>query len=301
MPAHAAGKEVSQALQTQVMPFLRRLLVNVHAGQSRVRNQGAGVHASPWWGGAGSEFADHRPYQAGDDLRQVNARLWARLGKPMVRQFQQEQARSFLVVADRSASMSLGVPRKWDRAWPVAGAVICAAAGNHDACAVLVANESGVTSIKQPPLATVEALANTQLAGTTNLAATASAILASRLNANTEVIWVSDFLDRAGIEPALEKLRHARCTPLLVCTQAVRQDEVLGESGELVTLRDVETAETTIVALTRERLQHHEAATAAYYETLTRFCARTRVPLLRVGTHFEIDARRVLRTTGLRL
>ncbi|MDX2022704.1 MAG: DUF58 domain-containing protein [Deltaproteobacteria bacterium] len=302
MTAHAAGDDVSRALQAQVMPFLRRLLVNAPAGRSRVQNDGIGVHLSPRIGGTGSEFADHRPYQAGDDLRQVNARLWARLGRPMVRQYQQERARSFLVVVDRSASMSLGVPRKWDQAWPLASAVVCAAAGNHDAFAVLVANEDSATVIKNNPLATAETLATTDIGGRTNLAATASAIVASRFDANTEVVWVSDFLDRAGIEPALARLRRVRCTPLLVCTPdvAVSAGAKPRTAGELVRLRDVETGEIAFVPMTSERLRHHAATLAAYYGTLARFCAHTRVPFLRAGARFEINAHHLLRAAGLR-
>ena len=300
--AGAGGQQASQALQARLLPFFRRLLAGTQGGHTRAQAV-LGAHLSNTRSGAGSEFADHRPYHPGDDLRHVNARLWARLGKPMVRQYQQEQARSFLLVVDRSASMSLGAPRTWDSAWPLAASVLCAAAGNHDTWRVLLANDTTSLLAPSAPLTAVAALAATEPRGATDLAGTSSAILASRVSANTEVVWVSDFLDRAGVEPSLEQLRRARCTPLLVCTRPANEAAV-PRTSELVRLRDVETTDTITVPLTRERLAQSKAAQLAYYKALERLCGRTGVPFMHVmpdiHASLEVDAQRVLRATGLR-
>jgi uncharacterized protein (DUF58 family) len=63
-----------------------------------------GLHASPRRGFS-VEFAEHRPYQPGDDLRYLDWRVAARSDRWLVKQYEEEtNLRAFLVV-DASASM----------------------------------------------------------------------------------------------------------------------------------------------------------------------------------------------------
>ncbi len=57
--------------------------------------------------GRGEEFYDHRPYVAGDDLRLLDWRATARLGRPIVRRRNAEREARFWLWIDGSASMSL--------------------------------------------------------------------------------------------------------------------------------------------------------------------------------------------------
>ena len=60
--------------------------------------------------GAGMEFADHRDYAAGDDLRYLDWNLYGRLGRLALRLFQEEEDLLIEVLVDASASMSVGTP-----------------------------------------------------------------------------------------------------------------------------------------------------------------------------------------------
>jgi uncharacterized protein (DUF58 family) len=69
----------------------------------RVRQRGD-YHAS--LKGRGMEYAESRPYQAGDDVRALDWRLTARLGKPHTKLFQEEQERPVYLCVDARAVMA---------------------------------------------------------------------------------------------------------------------------------------------------------------------------------------------------
>lgn len=55
--------------------------------------------------GPGMEFADHRAYQPGDDLRHLDPHLFARLGESHVRQYEVHRQLPVAVILDHSRSM----------------------------------------------------------------------------------------------------------------------------------------------------------------------------------------------------
>lgn len=64
----------------------------------------AGQHRSPYRG-SGDDFARHRPYQQGDDIRHVDWKLFGRTDRLYIREYREESnLRAFLVV-DSSLSM----------------------------------------------------------------------------------------------------------------------------------------------------------------------------------------------------
>ena len=65
----------------------------------------AGLHRSPFRGFS-VEFAEHRPYQAGDELRYVDWRMLARSDRLFVKQYEQETNLRSMLVLDASASMN---------------------------------------------------------------------------------------------------------------------------------------------------------------------------------------------------
>ncbi|MDH5644336.1 MAG: DUF58 domain-containing protein [Gemmatimonadota bacterium] len=63
-----------------------------------------GLHRSPFRGFS-VEFAEHRAYQAGDELRYVDWRMLARSDRLFVKQYEEETNLRAMVVVDASASM----------------------------------------------------------------------------------------------------------------------------------------------------------------------------------------------------
>src|SRR5688500_6745787 len=65
----------------------------------------SGLHRSPRKGFS-VEFAEHRPYQPGDDLRYVDWRIAARIDRWVVKQYEEETNLRATIVLDVSASMA---------------------------------------------------------------------------------------------------------------------------------------------------------------------------------------------------
>jgi uncharacterized protein (DUF58 family) len=63
-----------------------------------------GLHRSPHLGSS-TDFAEHRAYMPGDDIRRIDWRLWARTDRFFVKEFEAETNTNFLAVIDVSPSM----------------------------------------------------------------------------------------------------------------------------------------------------------------------------------------------------
>src|ERR671914_2988507 len=64
-----------------------------------------GLHRSPYFG-ASVDFAEHRGYVPGDDIRRVDWRLYARTDRYYVKQYEADTDTNFTVLFDVSRSMS---------------------------------------------------------------------------------------------------------------------------------------------------------------------------------------------------
>lgn len=96
-------------LPSAVLQKLGRTRLNVHGVGA---STGIGERRSKVLG-SGMEFADHRPYQAGDDLRHLDPHLHARLGQPFIRQYFTGQQLAVTILLDASRSMAYGEPAKF--------------------------------------------------------------------------------------------------------------------------------------------------------------------------------------------
>lgn len=66
-----------------------------------------GLHKSPAYG-TSVDFAEHRGYVPGDDIRRVDWRVYARTDKYYVKEFEADSNSNFVVLLDVSASMAYG-------------------------------------------------------------------------------------------------------------------------------------------------------------------------------------------------
>ena len=92
----------------QLMPFELRAKMIVEGVMS-------GTHRSPYQGMA-VEFAEHRQYATGDDLKHLDWKVYGRSDKLYVKRYQQETNLDVILMIDASASMrygSLDVKTKW--------------------------------------------------------------------------------------------------------------------------------------------------------------------------------------------
>ena len=69
-----------------------------------------GLHRAPFFG-ASIDFAEHRGYVAGDDIRRVDWRLYARTDRYYVKQYEADTNTNTTVLLDVSKSMSFEIGR----------------------------------------------------------------------------------------------------------------------------------------------------------------------------------------------
>lgn len=178
-----------------------------------------GLHRSPHRGFS-VEFAEHRPYQPGDDLRFVDWRMFARSDRYYVKQFEEETDLRATLLLDTSASMAWssdergGLPPKLWYALQLTAALALLLVRQGDAVGltafdrevrVRVAPRGGRAHWHQ----LVRTLESLEPGGETD-AASPLMDVAARARGRGLVLLVSDLLvDPDGTRQALRRLRHA--------------------------------------------------------------------------------------------
>jgi uncharacterized protein (DUF58 family) len=102
--------------------FIRELEVLKRHLDLQVRSGQAGDRAARRRGSS-TEFADHRNYVPGDDLRRLDWFAFGRTGTPVLKQYRAEEDACVRVLVDHSASMGLGTPPKLSAAKRLTGAL----------------------------------------------------------------------------------------------------------------------------------------------------------------------------------
>ena len=178
----------------------------------------SGMHRSPHHG-VSIEFADHRVYTQGDDLRHVDWRVYGRTDKYYIKEYEQETNLELMLVVDCSESMSYGSAAdglvKHGYATALAAAISYLALQQRDSVGLTLFDE-GITRFIRPSGSTQQwRLLVQELAGQTGRAKTSLervlTELAERLRRRTLIILISDlFDDREGIVRGLRLLRYHR-------------------------------------------------------------------------------------------
>ena len=103
----------------------------------------SGMHKSPYHGQS-VEFAEHREYAPGDDLRHVDWKVWAKQDRYYVKQFEEETNLRATLLVDVSASMQYGSGplNKYEYACTVAVSLAYLALRQQDAIGCLAFDET---------------------------------------------------------------------------------------------------------------------------------------------------------------
>jgi uncharacterized protein (DUF58 family) len=96
----------------------------------QARSQMAGEYLSRSKG-RGMEFAESRPYEPGDDVRNLNWRVMARTGKPFTKLFREERERPVFVWVDLRDRMFFGTRGKYKAVAAARAAALIAWAANQ--------------------------------------------------------------------------------------------------------------------------------------------------------------------------
>jgi uncharacterized protein (DUF58 family) len=120
-----AGPTIAELIPPQVRARLKDLRL---VSRRAVGLQGVGVHHSRSRG-AGLEFAQYRAYEPGDELRQVDWKLYARSDRFFVREAERESPLAVWLLVDATASMAQEDAARpgWSRLSAAKGLAACIA------------------------------------------------------------------------------------------------------------------------------------------------------------------------------
>lgn len=159
--------------------------------------------------GRGMEFAEVRPYQAGDDIRTIDWRVTARMQAPYTKLFQEEHERPVFVMVDQRSPMFFGSKTAFKSVYAaqLAAAVGWIAQANNDRVGALVFGDTTQNDIrprrgKHAVLDLINQLVNyNQKLTAPNLTSGSNTLLemlkdtARVAKPGSMVVLISDFLD----------------------------------------------------------------------------------------------------------
>ena len=221
-----AGQNEDRLTDRKYVAFdvLNRIASLEMRARNLVEGTMAGLQRSPYLG-VSSEFAQHRAYVPGDDVRHIDWKVYGRTERYYVRQFQEETNFVVTLVIDCSESMRYlsGATSKLDHACLIAASLSYLALRQSDAVSIAMFDESltsylpprtslGSLGLVASNLETIRAEKGTKLVS-------AVSILCKMLIRRGIVVVLSDLLDvsegddgedESSLVHAIQQLRHHR-------------------------------------------------------------------------------------------
>ena len=207
-----------------------------------------GLHRSPYHGFS-VEFAEHRQYRPGDEIRHLDWKVFGRSEKYYIKQYEEETNLRSMIIVDSSASMkyaSKGNISKFEYATYLSAALAYMLMNQRDSVGLSLYD----TEIKSffPPSSKRSYLNQLLMALDTtvpsNLTGTAVALneIAERIRRRGLVVVISDFFDDiSSVVKALSHFRHKNHD--VIVFQLLDPRETDFKFGPAATIVDMETAE----------------------------------------------------------
>jgi uncharacterized protein (DUF58 family) len=243
----------------------RKILQGKLHGERRSKRRGQSV-----------EFADYRPYVAGDDLRFLDWNIYGRLEQLFLKLFLEEQDLTVHIVADGSASMSLGEPSKELFIKKLTAALGYVSLVNNNRVTISffadglkgqLANMRGRNYLNKM----AEYLLTTECDGPSDFDSSCRQLAAGRIGSGVMIV-LSDFLFKDGYDSGLRRLIGNRYD--LYAIQVLSAQELSPDlSGELK-LIDIEDADVAEITVSAALAKYYKRNVTAYCNELRSFCTR---------------------------
>jgi uncharacterized protein (DUF58 family) len=270
----------------------RKIFIGRMKGERRSKRRGTSV-----------EFADHRPYVVGDDLRFIDWNILIRLDRLFLKLFEEEEDLHVHILVDCSRSMEFGEPTKLQYAKQVAAALAFVGLINHDRVVISTLGEDLVSSMpaargRDSFWRVVAFLDEVQPGGVGNLGRALKSF-ALRNPSKGVAILISDLLDKHGFEPGIRCLAANQMDAYVI--QLLAAEEVRPELAGDLRLVDCEDGDVAEVTISAPLLKRYRANLDAYCGTIKEFCTRRGVAYLFVDNQvpFERLVLTYLRERGL--
>jgi len=253
--------------------------------------------------GQGVEFADHRDYHPGDDFRYIDWALYGRLGRLLLRLFEEEEDLFVYLLPDLSDSMAHGDPPKWNYARQVAAALAYVGLSSLDRISIVpfadkVVGRMAPTRGKGQIFKVLNFLRTAPLGGRTALVDSLRTFVHQNKRRGVAVV-ISDFYDPAGYEDGLNYLRYHRFDTFVIQVYD-RAELQFGHHGDL-TLVDCEGGEQLQLTVTPGLVRRYQQAHRRFQHRLEEFCTTHAIPYYAapVQTPFDQLLLGVFRDGGL--
>ncbi len=255
----------------------------------------SGMHHSPHHG-ASVEFADHRAYTQGDDLRRIDWKVFGRTDKYYIKEYEQETNLSLVVAVDRSESMNYASAdaslTKYEYATAMAAAISYLTLQQQDAVGLALFDEHIAEFIKPSNSAHQWKTLVRELASQTGRAKTSLGRildeLAERLSHRTLIILISDLLDDADVVlKGLKHLRHRR-HELIVWAVWDRAELTFPFSGP--TMFEGLESSGRLLADPRSLRVRYRQEVERFHERLRMGCGRMQIDFTLMDTSMPLDA-----------
>ena len=252
----------------------------------------SGLHSSPYQG-YNIEFAEHRPYSPGDELKHIDWKVYARSDDFFIKQFEEETNLRAHLLLDTSGSMAYGEPvSKLQYAKFLAASLAYLMLRQRDSVGVMLFDEE--LRVNVPPRAAAshlraitETLAAADGHGQTRLARNLSAV-AERIRRRGLVVVFSDLLDDPdAVLQSLKHLRHQHHEVILF--HLLHPDEIRLPFTGRVRFVDLEKAREILTHPTR-LAREYQRRMDRFLETYREGCLASRVDYVLVSTDQPLDA-----------
>ena len=284
MPATTAPSSLLDPLFLHKLEQLelvsKKIFVGRMKGERKSKRRGSSV-----------EFADHRNYSVGDDLRHIDWNVYGRLDKLFLKLFLEEEDLHFYTMLDTSLSMDYGEPTKLHYGKQVAAALAFIGLVNHDRVVLdtFASNlEVGLSSVRgrSQMHRVVGHLDKIQASGASDLTAAVKSF-AIKHSGKGVVVLISDFLDKRGYEPALRYLL-ARNMDIYV-VHVLSQEEVEPELVGDLRLVDSEDEEETEISMSAPLLARYKANLNAFVGGMKEWCTSRGITYIFTTNHNPFD------------
>ncbi|MFA6043926.1 MAG: DUF58 domain-containing protein [Phycisphaerales bacterium] len=244
--------------------------------------------------GQSVEFADHRPYATGDDIRHIDWNIMARLDQIFLKLFLEEEDLSLQLVIDCSASSDCGDPSKFlfmQKAIMALGYVGLVNLNRVSATAMGPGPGSVTTSLrdlrgKRRSHDLANWICSLNPGGTFSFREAAERIAMARRGKGLMLVF-SDFFFKEGYEQGLRRLVGHGYDVFVV--QVLSPQEVEPPITGDLRLKDVEDGDMAEVTISAPLLKRYKAMLAAYCEQMRTFCARRDLTLITVRSDTPVD------------
>ncbi|MEX2573834.1 MAG: DUF58 domain-containing protein [Balneolaceae bacterium] len=266
----------------------------------------SGLHRSPYHGFS-VEFAEHRPYNPGDDFKHIDWKAYGKTERFYVKQYEEETNLRAYVVLDVSSSMYFRHFADWSKlryAIHYIASLMYMMNRQRDACG-LITFDSEIRR-RFPPKSSYSHLRllftemekilenEKEESGKQRKSASASALheLAEKLKQRSLVVIVSDLFenvsDHEALISALKHLRHCRHEVLLLNTLEHKSERELDFSEGSFTFEDMETGTELEVIPAQIRENYREKVREFTYK-FKLACSEAKIDFEEIDTRSPFD------------